>query len=340
MADITLQKRTQQVRQFAYELGFDGCGFSRAGRLEPEERKLEEWLNQGRHSQMQWMEKNFDKRVDPTKLVPGAKTVVSVIAGYNYPESKKQIYETGKPKIAKYAQGRDYHKVFKKKLAHLFEFCREVIGSIEGRIFVDSAPVLDKAWAVRSGLGWLGKNAMVMNQQHGSFFLIGEMIVDAEFTYDEVTTDHCGTCTRCIDACPTDAIYEPYRVDADKCISNWNIEMKDELDDTKGSAMGEWMFGCDICQDVCPWNRKARHGRIEDLKPRRGIPDKSLEEWEELEQEEYEKLFNGSTIRRAKYPKLISNIRIAARNIRKGKEYAVTPEKYLKKIHQQKDGSY
>ena len=331
MADQYLDKRTEQVRQFAYELGFDGCGFAKAGRMEPEERRLEEWLNQGRHSQLHWMEMHFDKRVDPTRLVPGAESVVSVIASYNTADTQRQITDTGKPKIAKYAQGRDYHKVFKKKLAHLFEYCREQIGSVEGRIFVDSAPVLDKAWAVRAGLGWMGKNSMVMNKSHGSFFLIGEMIVDAQFKYNETTTDHCGTCTRCIDACPTDAIYEPYRVDADKCISNWNIEMKQELTGRAREQTGEWMFGCDICQDVCPWNRKARHGHVEDLQPRRGIPNKSLEEWEELDEQEYQRLFNGSAIRRAKYPKLRDNIDIAASNIRKGREYAVTPEKYLKK---------
>ena len=327
---MPLTERTERVRKRAYELGFDGCGFAKAGRLEPQERKLEEWLNQGRHGDMKWMENHFDKRVDPTKLVPGAESVVSVMASYHHPDHKRQIGQDGIPKIAKYAQGRDYHKTFKKRLAKLFAFCKESIGDVQGRIFVDSAPVLDKAWAVQSGIGWMGRNSNILNKSHGSFFVIGEIIIDAKFQYDRVTTDHCGTCTRCIDACPTDAIYEPYKVDATRCISYLTIEMKDKMPSEYRDKVGEWMFGCDICQDVCPWNRKARYGTIEDLKPRRGIPNKSKEFWEELNIEEYQELFNGSTVRRAKFDKLKNNIHAAAGNIDRNLEHHFEPGDFLK----------
>ncbi|MGK7368877.1 MAG: tRNA epoxyqueuosine(34) reductase QueG, partial [Candidatus Halalkalibacterium sp. M3_1C_030] len=249
---MNLTQRTQRVREEALRLGFDGCGFSKAQRLEKEERRLEEWLNQGRHGSMGWMENYFDKRVDPTKLVPGSKSVVSVIGSYYHPDHERQQQESGKPKIAKYAQGRDYHKVYKGKLKKLFNFTKELVGNIHGRIFVDSAPVLDKAWAARSGLGWIGKNSNLLNKDIGSFFFIGEMIIDVEFIYSTQVTDHCGTCTRCIDACPTNAIYEPYRVDSNKCISYLTIELKDQIPEKHRNDLGQWMYGCDICQDVCP----------------------------------------------------------------------------------------
>src|SRR5699024_4706388 len=216
---MKLKKRTQKVREAALRLGFNACGFAKAGRLEKEERRLREWLNQGRHGSMEWMENHFDKRVDPTKLVPGAKSVVSVIGSYFHPDHNPQMKQSGRPKISKYAQGRDYHKVYKKKLKKLFAETEEILGSeINGRVFVDSAPVLDKAWAVQAGLGWVGKNSLILNKNMGSFFFIGQMIIDVGFIYDSPVTDHCGSCSRCIEACPTNAIYEPYRVDATKCI--------------------------------------------------------------------------------------------------------------------------
>lgn len=303
---------TQRVRDEAYRLGFDGCGFARAGRLEKEERRLEEWLNQHRHGTMQWMENHFDKRVDPTLLVPGSRSVVSVIASYYHPVHKQLT--NNEPKIAKYAHGRDYHKVFKQKLKKLFSFTEKLNGGLHGRVFVDSAPVLDKAWAVRCGLGWMGKNSNILNKKIGSFFLIGEMITDAEFLPSVQVTDHCGSCTRCIEACPTNAIYEPYRVDATKCISYLTIELKDNIPEEQRDALGEWMYGCDICQDVCPWNRNARFTRIDDFKPRKMV-DQKIDFWEELTPDQYADLFNGTPVRRAKYSKLKDNIRAVTKNL-------------------------
>jgi len=312
---MTLQERTKKVRREALRLGFDACGFARARRLEDEERRLEEWLSQDRHGTMHWMENHFDKRVDPTKLVPGSKTVVSVLGSYYHPDHKEQMQQDGVARISKYAQGRDYHKVFKKKLKQLFRFTEDLLGGLEGRFFVDSAPVLDKAWAQRAGLGWIGKNSNLLNPGLGSFFFIGEMIVDAEFTYSNLQTDHCGTCTRCIDACPTAAIYEPYRVDASKCISYFTIELREQIPEAYRQQIGEWMYGCDICQDVCPWNRKAKFGQLEDLHPRAWVVDKDIDYWKELAPEQYDALFEGSAVRRAKFEKFKKNAAIVARNL-------------------------
>lgn len=313
---MNLQKRTQNVREAALRLGFNACGFSKAGRLETEERRLREWLNQGRHGTMNWMENHFDKRVDPTRLVPGAKSVVSVIGSYFHPDHKRQQQQSGQPKIAKYAQGRDYHKVYKKKIKKLFKETEELIGSqINGRVFVDSAPVLDKAWAVRAGLGWMGKNSNILNKNIGSFFFIGEMISDVEFNYDHPVTDHCGSCTRCIDACPTNAIYEPYRVDSNKCISYLTIELKEQIPEEYRDDLGEWMYGCDICQDVCPWNRDAQYTQMKDLHPRDKILDHNINFWEELDNEQYDALFEGSAMRRAKFEKYKDNVAAVAENM-------------------------
>ncbi|MGD8428648.1 MAG: tRNA epoxyqueuosine(34) reductase QueG [Balneolaceae bacterium] len=312
---MNLRHRTQKVREAALRLGFNACGFAKAGRLEKEERRLREWLTQDRHGKMGWMENHFDKRVDPTKLIPGAKSVVSVIGSYFHPRHRKQMSRNDEPKIAKYAQGRDYHKVFKKKLKALFAETEALLGGLEGRVFVDSAPVLDKAWAVRSGLGWMGKNSNILNKNMGSFFFIGEMIVDAEFLYDAPITDHCGSCTRCIEACPTNAIYEPYRVDATKCISYLTIELKENIPEGDRDNIGNWMFGCDICQDVCPWNRDADYGQIEDLFPREKLLDHKIDFWEELDIRQYDELFEGSAIRRAKFEKYKDNVAAVAENL-------------------------
>jgi len=314
---VNLNERTQKVREEAFRLGFDGCGFAKAGRLEEEERRLAEWLNQDRHGTMHWMENHFDKRVDPTKLVPGAKSVVSVIGSYYHPEQEKRSHGKAEPKIAKYAQGRDYHKVYKKKLRKLFDFTREITGhELHGRVFVDSAPVLDKAWAARAGLGWIGKNSNLLNKDIGSFIFIGEMIIDAEFSYSTTVTDHCGTCTRCIEACPTGAIYEPYRVDSTKCISYFTIELKEEIPEEYREQVGDWIFGCDICQDVCPWNNEAAYTRMEDLAPRQKILNRDVNFWEELDLPQYNELFEGSSIRRAKFEKFKMNAAVVADNIR------------------------
>ncbi|MEQ9716771.1 MAG: tRNA epoxyqueuosine(34) reductase QueG, partial [Balneola sp.] len=255
----------------------------------------------------------FDKRVDPTKLVPGAKSVVSVIGSYYSPEHDH--HSSNKPKIAKYALGRDYHKVFKKKLKDLFNYTGSLVGNIEGRFFVDSAPVLDKAWAVRSGLGWMGKNSNILNKDIGSFFFIGEMILDVEFNYSSRATDHCGTCTRCIDACPTDAIYEPYRVDSNKCISYLTIELKEQIPQDLQSSLGEWMYGCDICQDVCPWNKEPSLTQMADLKPRTKLLNHDIDFWNEIDNPQYDALFEGSAIRRAKFEKFKMNTQIVADNL-------------------------
>lgn len=313
---MNVRDRTQKVREYALRLGFNACGFAKAGRLEKEERRLREWLNQERHGTMGWMENHFDKRVDPTKLVPDSKSVVSVIGSYFHADHERQQQANpNRPKIAKYAQGRDYHRVYKKKLKKLFAHTKQLLGGLEGRVFVDSAPVLDKAWAVKSGLGWMGKNSNILNKNIGSFFFIGEMIVDAEFVYDTPVTDHCGSCTRCIDACPTNAIYEPYRVDATKCISYLTIELKEQIPEDYRDDLEGWMFGCDICQDVCPWNRDATYGQMEDLFPRKKLQDHDINFWEELDIPQYDALFEGSAIRRAKFEKYKDNVAAAAQSL-------------------------
>ena len=317
---MNLKERTQRVREEALRLGFDACGFARARRLEREERRLEESLNPGRHGTMGWMENYFDQRVDPTKLVPGSKSVVSVIGSYFHPDHERQQQQTGKPKIAKYAQGRDYHKVYKGKLKKLFNFTKEIVGNVEGRIFVDSAPVLDKVWAQQAGLGWIGKNSILLNKDIGSFFFIGEMIIDIEFSYSTQVTDHCGTCTRCIDACPTNAIYEPYRVDGSKCISYHTIELKKQIPKQYQDRLGPWMYGCDICQDVCPWNRDAKYGQMQDLYPREKILDHDINFWQELDNDQYDSLFEGSAIRRAKFEKFKMNTAVVAENLNKDRK--------------------
>ncbi len=309
-------ERTEMVRNEAERLGFDAVGFARARRLEEHESQLEQWLREGRHGSMQWMENHFDKRMDPRKLVPGAQSVVSVMMSYHQPELAGRQLRSEKPKISKYAMGEDYHLVLKEKLFELFAFTESVVGRVEGRVFVDTAPVMDKAWAVESGVGWLGKHTNVLNREWGSWFFLGEMILDAEFDYDNPVADHCGSCTRCIEACPTDAIYEPYKVDGSKCISYFTIELRDEIPEEYQHQMGEWIFGCDICQDVCPWNRKARRGSEERLFARPESSDRDIDYWEELDLQEYRKLFRRSAVKRAKFEGMKRNIRVAGANLR------------------------
>lgn len=313
------QKITEQIRAHALQLGFDACGFAKAQHLPTEARRLEEWLSQNKNGTMGWIENYFEKRVDPTKLVPGSKTVVSVLASYHHPKHNEQIGVKDQPLISKYAQGRDYHKVLKKKLKHLFQFTEELLGGLEGRFFTDSAPVLDKVWAQRAGLGWIGKNSNLLNRNIGSYFFIGEMIIDAELSYDTPVTDHCGSCTRCIDACPTDAIYEPYRVDATKCISYLTIELKEEIDKKYQTNIENWIYGCDICQDVCPWNSKSVLAKFEDLHPRDYVVDHDLKFWKNLTPKQYDEVFEGSAIRRAKFDKFKSNVSVVAENLSKQK---------------------
>jgi len=302
------------ITRKALELGFDACGFAKVQFLDTEARRLEQWLKEKRHGTMHWMENHFDKRVDPAKLVPGAKSVISVIASYHFSENL-QFDNKNVPKIAKFARGRDYHKVFKKRLKQLFSFIQDSAGDIDGRIFVDSAPVLDKTWAEKSGLGWIGKNSNLLNKRLGSFFLIGELICDLDFEYDKPVSDHCGSCTKCIDACPTDAIYEPWRVDSNRCISYLTIELKESIDKMYHANMKDWVFGCDICQDVCPWNNSALNGHISDLKPRKIALTGSIDNWLKLDREEFNKAFEGSPVRRAGYDHFIESAKIVAKNI-------------------------
>ncbi len=311
-----ITERTEMVRQESLRLGFDAIGFAKARRLDSEENRLEQWLKEGRHGTMQWMENHFDKRVDPRKLVPGAQSIVSLMISYHQPELDRQQAASELPKISKYALGEDYHKVFKEKLFELFAFTESVTGKVEGRVFVDSAPVLDKSWAVESGIGWMGKHTNILNRQWGSWFFIGEMILDVKFDFDHPIPDYCGSCTRCIDACPTDAIYEPYKVDGTKCISYLTIELRDEIPEEYHRQMGEWIFGCDICQDVCPWNRKARRGSEDRLfaHPEKG--DRDIDFWEELNLQEYRELFRKSAVKRAKYGGFKRNVKIASTNLR------------------------
>lgn len=285
-------------------LGFDFCGIAQAVFLEDEAPKLEEWLKRGYQGKMSYLENHFEKRLDPRLLVPGAKSVVSLIYNY-YPET---IHEKeGQFKIAKYAYGQDYHQVIKAKLNELLNELREKIGTIEGRVFVDSAPVHERAWAAKSGLGWVGKNSLLLNREMGSFFFLAELIIDLELEPDGPIADYCGTCTRCMDACPTDAIPEPYVVDGSKCISYLTIELKEAIPEDFKGKMENWVFGCDICQDVCPWNRFARPNK-EPLFDPQGWETFTNREWKELTEETFGKVFKKSAVKRAKYAGLKRNI--------------------------------
>src|SRR6188768_234954 len=267
------------IKDEAYRLGFDFCGIAKAEFLEEEAPRLEQWLLQNMHGKMKYMENYFDKRLDPRKLVPGAKSVVSFL--YNYYPAQGQ-HESDAPKISKYAYGKDYHYVIKEKLAAMMNFIRENIGDVHGRSFVDSAPVLDRAWAKKSGLGWIGKNSNLLTKQHGSFFFIAELILDLELEADVAMEDYCGTCTACIDACPTEAIIQPYVVDGSKCISYFTIELKEEIPVDVAGKFENWAFGCDICQDVCPWNRFSKPTNEIDFTPLPEILNISTKEWEAM----------------------------------------------------------
>lgn len=298
---------TAIVKSEAKRLGFDYCGISKAEFLEEEAPRLENWLKQKMHGEMSYMENHFDMRLDPTKLVPGAKSVISLLLNY-YTEEKQSDLQA--PKISKYAYGEDYHLVIKRKLKELLDTLQEKIGrSIGGRAFVDSAPVLDKAWAKKSGLGWIGKHTNLINKNSGSFFFIAELILDIELGPDSATGDFCGTCTRCIDACPTDAIVSPYVVDGSKCISYFTIELKDAIPETEKGKFQNWMFGCDICQDVCPWNRFSSPHQEPAFAATPGLLSKTKKEWEEITEEVFRELFRKSAVKRTKFEGLKRNIR-------------------------------
>lgn len=295
---------TDKIKKHAIELGFMSCGISKAQFLEEEAPRLEDWLNKNYNAQMGYMENHFDKRLDPTKLVPGAKSVISLL--YNYYPEQTQIADTYK--ISKYAYGQDYHHVVKGKMKELFNYIQEEIGEVDGRYFVDSAPVLDKAWAAKSGLGWIGKHTLMLTKLKGSFFFIAEIICDLELEYDSPATDHCGTCTACIDACPTQAIIADKVVDANKCISYLTIEFKDALPNYMDGQFKDWAFGCDICQDVCPWNRFSTPHQEPLFNPHPDLLSMNKEDWISLDEDRFQDLFRKSAVKRTKYTGLTRNI--------------------------------
>jgi len=298
-------KYTQLIKTEAKRLGFMSCGISKAGFLEKEVPRLENWLNENMHGEMRYMENHFDKRLNPTKLVEGSKSVISLLLNYFPHETQRE----GSYKISKYAYGTDYHFVIKDKLKQLLQFMQDEIGEIDGRAFVDSAPVLDKAWAAKSGLGWIGKNSNLLTKQAGSFYFIAELIVDLELEYDSAVTDHCGSCTACIDACPTQAIVEPYKVDGSKCISYFTIELKEALPASVKGQFEDWMFGCDICQDVCPWNKFSKPHNEPLFNPHPELLEMVKKDWEELTKETFDKIFKKSAVKRTKFEGLNRNIK-------------------------------
>ncbi len=296
---------TQLIKTEAKRLGFDYCGISKAEFLEEEAPRLENWLNKNMHGQMSYMQNYFDKRLDPRLLVPGAKSVISMLLNY-YPSEKQE--DESAPKISKYAFGSDYHFVIKEKLNELLEFIKQQIGEVDGRAFVDSAPVMDKAWAKKSGLGWVGKNSNLINKNSGSFFFIAELIIDLELDYDTAIKDYCGTCTKCIDACPTDAIVAPYVVDGSKCISYFTIELKENIPTEVKGKFDNWMFGCDVCQDVCPWNRFSIAHNEPYFNANTELLGMKKNDWVELTEETFKRVFKNSAVKRTKFSGLKRNI--------------------------------
>ncbi|MDY0781303.1 tRNA epoxyqueuosine(34) reductase QueG [Tenacibaculum sp. IB213877] len=306
-----LQQYSQFIKTQAKRLGFSSCGIAKADFLEEEAPRLEQWLKNGFHGEMRYMENHFDKRLDPRLLVDGAKSVISL--SYNYFPS--EVQQEGTYKIAKYAYGEDYHHVVKNKLFELLECIREEIGEVNGRCFVDSAPVLERAWAERAGLGWNGKHTLLIQKQQGSFFFLAELIIDLELEYDApFATDHCGECTRCIDACPTQAILPNNQLDGSKCISYLTIELKENIPTEFKNQMDGWMFGCDVCQDVCPWNRFSKPHNESLFQPKENMLDMSKRDWEEITEETFKKVFKKSAVKRTKYAGLTRNITFLKEN--------------------------
>ncbi len=289
----------------AKRLGFTALGFAKARFLEEEAHNLETWLNQNYHGEMGYMANHFDKRLDPTKLVEGAKTVISLMYNYYTPEVQADL---NAPKISMYAYGKDYHKIVKNRLYQLMNFIHEEIGEVAGRAFVDSAPVMERAWAEKAGLGWIGKHTLLLSKQKGSYFFLAELIIDLELEPDAPVTDHCGSCTRCIEACPTDAIVEEKLLDASKCISYLTIELKNEIPAEFKGKMDNWMFGCDVCQQVCPWNRFSKpHNEVE-FEPHPDLLQMKQKDWEEITEDVFRKVFKKSAVKRTKFSGLKRNI--------------------------------
>ena len=294
------------IKAEAKRLGFLSCGISKAEFLEEEAPRLEHWLHNNMHGNMHYMENHFDKRLDPTLLVEGSKSVISLIYNY-YTDAVQQ--DADAPKISKYAYGVDYHYVIKDKLNQLLEYIKDEIGDVHGRAFVDSAPIMEKAWAKKSGLGWIGKHSNLITQKVGSYYFIAELIVDLDLEVDDAVTDHCGSCTACIDACPTQAITEPYKVDGSKCISYFTIELKENIPSEMKGQLDHWMFGCDVCQEVCPWNRFSKNHSEPLFNPNPKLLSMSKKDWEEITQETFNKVFKKSAVKRTKYSGLKRNVR-------------------------------
>lgn len=301
------EHHTKIVKDIAQSMGFDSCGIAEARRLDDDARRLEKWLNKGFHGEMKYMENHFDMRVDPTLLVPGAKSVITLL--YNYFPEQEQAPLL--PKVAKYAYGKDYHLVIREKLTHFLNRIRETIGQIEGRGFVDSAPVLERAWAVNSGLGWIGKNGNLINKKKGSFFFIATLITDLKLDADlPFVQDFCGTCNRCIEACPTDAILPNKEIEASQCISYFTIELKQsQLPDQFKGKSDEWVFGCDICQDVCPWNRFSHPHQEPSFNPLNSILTFSIQDWINTDKNTFNQLFRYSPIKRSKWEGIQRNLK-------------------------------
>jgi epoxyqueuosine reductase len=301
-----IEKHTRLVKSFAAELGFDYCGIAKAQQLDEDARRLEQWLHKGMHGSMQYMENHFELRIDPTKLVPGAKSVITLLLNY-YPAEKQNEDSL---QVSKYAYGRDYHEVIREKLHKLMAMIKGSIGEIQGRGFVDSAPVLERAWAQRSGLGWIGRNGNLLTREAGSFFFIATLITDLPLQYDDpFAKDYCGTCRRCIDACPTDAIMENKVVDGSKCISYFTIELKDKLIPAEmGNKFDDWFFGCDTCQDVCPWNRFAQPTKETEFSPIPELLNFTTTEWESLTEDTFKKIFRHSPLKRSKFQGIQRNL--------------------------------
>ncbi len=307
---LTLHKHSTFIKKEAKRLGFDFCGISKSEFLSEEAPRLEKWLKDNKHGQMKYMENYFDKRLNPNLLVDNAKSVISLLYNY-FPE---QTQNPSAPKLSKYAYGDDYHEVIKHKLNEFLVSLKKEIGNISGRAFVDSAPVMDKVWAAKSGLGWIGKNSNLINKEKGSFFFIAELIIDVELEYDGPIKDYCGTCTKCIDACPTDAIVAPYIVDGSKCISYLTIELKENIPSEFKNNMNNWVFGCDVCQDVCPWNRFSIPHQEPQFMNTNGLLNYTEAEWNDITEETFNLIFKNSAIKRTKYKGLKRNLSFLKKN--------------------------
>lgn len=302
---------SERIKKRAFELGFGNCGIAKAEFLEEEAKHLETWLQKGMQGKMTYMENHFDMRLDPRLLVDGAKSVISLTYNY-FPE---EIQQNHSYKIAKYAYGTDYHFVVKDKLKELLNFIQDEIGEVNGRAFVDSAPILEHAWAKKSGIGWVGKNSLTLSKQKGSFFFLAELILDLNLDYDfPIQTDHCGSCTKCIDACPTEAILPNKTVDGSKCISYFTIELKEEIPAEMSGKFGDWIFGCDVCQDVCPWNRFSLPHKEEKFKANDDLLNYSKSDWEEITEDVFRKIFAKSPVKRTKFEGIKRNINFVKPN--------------------------